>query len=82
MDIFIVGIGDMIILSDAPCPCLNEPFLEGSALNKAAAQQASSQKPLLLLFSFGLIFQFLKGNFPIKHLPNLKALFMDMQRSR
>ena len=33
----------MIILSDAPCPCLNEPFLEGSALNKAAAQQASSE---------------------------------------
>ena len=43
MDIFIVGIGDMIILSDAPCPCLNEPFLEGSALNKAAAQQACSE---------------------------------------
>ena len=43
MDIFIVGIGDMIILSDAPCPCLNEPFLEGSALNKAAVQQASSE---------------------------------------
>ena len=38
-----VGIGDMIILSDASCSCLSEPFLEGSALNKAAAQQASSE---------------------------------------
>ena len=53
MDIFIVGIGDMIILSDAPCPCLNEPFLEGSALNKAAAQQVSSEAFVYYYFHLG-----------------------------
>ena len=71
----------MIILSDAPCPCLNEPFLEGSALNKAAAQQASSEAFVITILIW-VNFPILKGNFPIKHLPNLKALFMDMQRSR